>query len=288
MTVPWSNPMYAAAPLGTQAWASPRRAQQPAFGIFIQQLLQQLFGVPVRRSHPQASGMPQFTPDVARLRRQAPQAQHSVHVPVTRLRPQPQYTVPTPRTWTPEAMEPFIVTPRPRKSIPHPRPWEAPITAEGAPSLRAKAFVEWAMGEQKKGINERDHQRYITGDYSQGQVRPWCMDFLSTGLQRTGGSPWGHISSVAGLRDWSRKNGVFYDRGSAYQPKVGDIAVWKDRGKSHVGAIIRIENGKIITVEGNTSDKVGSREYAISNPTGYVDMDAAFRVAGMDPGARTG
>ncbi len=57
--------------------------------------------------------------------------------------------------------------------------------------------------------------------------------------------------------------------------KPGDLIVFKEQGRSHVGVVESIgADGKIHTIEGNTSDKVARRSYAANNSTisGFVQM----------------
>ena len=66
---------------------------------------------------------------------------------------------------------------------------------------------------------------------------------------------------------------------SSYTPKVGDLIFidWEHkRGNistiDHVGIVIAVEDGKVITVEGNYSDKVSCNTYALNDRsiTGYA------------------
>ena len=72
----------------------------------------------------------------------------------------------------------------------------------------------------------------------------------------------------------------------SHVPQTGDIILfyWNDSGTgdaaagaNHVGFVDRVEDGKIITVEGNMSDRVGSRTLAVNGRyiRGFVCPDYA-------------
>jgi hypothetical protein len=135
---------------------------------------------------------------------------------------------------------------------------------------QARAAIDWALGEAQKGITERNNQDYISANYSRGKNQAWCVDFISTALERTGGSPWGHLSSVAELRNWGEKNGQFFRPGQG-APRPGDVIIFQ-KDRSHAGLVTKVENGRVYTVEGNSSDAVKTRSYPIGSGkiTGYV------------------
>ena len=135
---------------------------------------------------------------------------------------------------------------------------------------RAQGVVDWALAEEKKGINEANNQDYISKNYSQGRVEAWCMDFVSSAFKNNGGSPFGHIASVQGMKEWGEKNGKYFGKGSK-QPQAGDVIIFQN-GLSHAGLVTKVENGKVYTVEGNSSDAVNTRVYDLNDSkiTGYV------------------
>ena len=64
-------------------------------------------------------------------------------------------------------------------------------------------------------------------------------------------------------------NVVFYNRGT-YTPKTGDLIIydWANNGRQwdHVGIVMYVENGRVHTVEGNSSDRVIMRDFSLSDP----------------------
>jgi hypothetical protein len=142
--------------------------------------------------------------------------------------------------------------------------------SSGPAQGQAGTAINWALGEAQKGVTERNNQDYISANYSQGRNQAWCVDFISTALERTGGSPWGHLSSVAALRNWGEKNGQFF-RPEQGAPRPGDVILFQ-KDRSHAGLVTKVENGQVYTVEGNSSDAVRTRSYPIGSGkiTGYV------------------
>lgn len=141
-------------------------------------------------------------------------------------------------------------------------------------SARGESAVAWA--ESQLGVSEANNPGTVRG-YSNGNWQAWCADFVSKSFEKTGGSPFGHQSSVAGILSWGKANDRFTSAAQAAKNpgslQIGDIATWKADGKSHVGLVTGVnKNGTFTTIEGNTSDKVGRRTHAFSERglTGFV------------------
>jgi len=120
------------------------------------------------------------------------------------------------------------------------------------------------------GYNEND------GSYKKftdGRVQAWCADFATYVAKECGGIiP--RFSSVSQIWDWGKKNGRF-----STSAKAGDLIIFKGKDKngkqvSHTGIVTKVENGKVYTIEGNTSNKVAERSYSLNDSriTGYVTV----------------
>lgn len=135
------------------------------------------------------------------------------------------------------------------------------------------------------GYNEKNGSyKKFTG----GKSHAWCADFDSFVIKeafRASGKnvPSGFgSSSVEGLRQWGIKNGCYLKTSGksnksqliARNVKPGDLIIFKENGKSHTGIVSSIKNGKIYTIEGNTSNKVAERSYALTNSSisGFVQV----------------
>jgi hypothetical protein len=141
--------------------------------------------------------------------------------------------------------------------------------------------VNWANSQE--GVSESKNPGTVRG-YSKGAWQSWCADFVSTAYEKTGGSPWGHQSSVQGIMDWGKKNpGHWLSADAARKDpsllKVGDAVIWKQNGKSHTGLLTGVnKDGTYTTIEGNTSDKVAKRTHRFNNNqlTGFVRGRGTF------------
>lgn len=135
------------------------------------------------------------------------------------------------------------------------------------------------------GYNESDNSYKL---FTKGKSHAWCADFVShvvkESCQKSGKSiPAGFgSSSVEGLRQWGKNNGCYLQTAGASNKsqlisqnvKKGDVIIFKENGRSHTGIVTSIENGKIHTTEGNTSNKVAQRSYALNDNTisGFVQV----------------
>ena len=139
---------------------------------------------------------------------------------------------------------------------------------------QGSAAVRWA--ESQLGVSEQNNPGAVRG-YSNGRWQAWCADFVSTALKKTGGSAMGHQSSVAGILKWGKDNGKFIPTSQAKSNpgmlREGDVVVWKQNGKSHVGLVTGVnKDGTFNTIEGNTSDRVARRKHSFNDRglTGFV------------------
>jgi hypothetical protein len=106
---------------------------------------------------------------------------------------------------------------------------------------------------------------------------PWCAAFAMNVLKDAG------VLNLDGLSNrnycptivsWAKDKGIYGPRGS-YQPKPGDAIMfdWEGDGTSdHIGIVEKVENGKVITIEGNSSNSVKRNTYELgsSKIMGYV------------------
>jgi hypothetical protein len=132
------------------------------------------------------------------------------------------------------------------------------------------------------GYNETDGSYKI---FTNGRNEAWCADFVTHVVKesakksgKTLPSDFGS-SSVSGLINWGIKNNCYLETANkssliSKNVKPGDIVIFKENGKSHTALVKDIKNGTIYTIEGNTSDKVAERSYAIndSNISGFIQI----------------
>lgn len=136
------------------------------------------------------------------------------------------------------------------------------------------------------GFKESDNSYKL---FTNGRKEAWCADFVSYVVKDTckkmgKTAPKGFgSSSVEGLRQWGKNNSCYLETANSANKiekiknnvKAGDVIIFKENGKSHTGIVKHVDtNGKITTIEGNTSDKVAERTYHANNRTisGFVQL----------------
>jgi hypothetical protein len=126
-----------------------------------------------------------------------------------------------------------------------------PFPKELNPIARRDSIIE--VARRHLGLEKATNLHYVVERLSLGKDQPWCADFISSVLDWSGGSPWGHESRVQGLFDWALQNGRFKKN-----PEPGDIAVFSFSGcqVDHASIVERVEEAsfnsfKIETIGGN-------------------------------------
>ncbi len=112
------------------------------------------------------------------------------------------------------------------------------------------ALKQKGMRENPSGSNTNPYSRY----FGYG-AQSWCADFVSWAFDSTGDRnrkvPWGYPSGVAGIVKWGRETGNLLSG-----PRPGAIFAYLNG--QHTGLVVRLEGGKFLTVEGNTSGPDGA------------------------------
>ncbi len=137
---------------------------------------------------------------------------------------------------------------------------------------KARSMIGLQEGSDRAKIQE------VTGKSGiNPATTPWCAAFAMNILKDAG------VLDLEGLDNrnycpsivsWAKKKGIFGPRGQ-YQPKPGDAIMfdWGSDGTSdHIGIVEKVENGKVITIEGNSSNSVKRNTYELgsSKIMGYV------------------
>ncbi len=155
--------------------------------------------------------------------------------------------------------------------------------ASGASSGTPGPGVQGALDKARSmlGLQEgRDRAKIqeVTGKSGiNPATTPWCAAFAMNILKDAG------VMDLSGLSNrnycptivsWAKDKGIWGARGS-YQPKPGDAIMfdWGNDGTSdHIGIVEKVENGKVITIEGNSSNSVKRNSYELgsSKIMGYV------------------
>ena len=103
-------------------------------------------------------------------------------------------------------------------------------------------------------------------------VGPWCAYFASWAAQQAG-TPLGDqgqgFGSVDALYAWAQRSGRALPNGPGVVPRPGDLIVFHE----HVGIVEGVlPDGRIQTIEGNSSDRVSRNVHGTSDAVGYVRM----------------
>lgn len=138
----------------------------------------------------------------------------------------------------------------------------------GSADAAAKSLLTSArshLGWREGANNDNPFTRHVMGDAHQ----PWCAAFVSTLLEKEnipGVSKKMFSASARGLASQFQSAGRYLPA-AGNTPQPGDAIFFGGRGNEHhVGIVEKVENGKVYTVEGNSSDKVSERVYNLNDP----------------------
>jgi hypothetical protein len=145
--------------------------------------------------------------------------------------------------------------------------------AGDTPAARMVALARNEVGQAEMPPGSNDSPRiamYRTATTGSG-VGPWCAYFTSW-LARTAGVPVGEqgqgFGSVDALYAWAQRTGRAIPVASG-TPQPGDLIVWDE----HIGIVESVlPDGRIQTIEGNSSDRVARRIHAPGDAIGYVRL----------------
>ena len=151
----------------------------------------------------------------------------------------------------------------------------AAAPAGNTPAARMVAMAQGEVGqaEQPPGSNNSARiAQYRSATAGAPGPGPWCAYFVSW-LARGAGVPVGDqgqgFGSVDALYAWAQKSGRAIPASSGQDPKPGDLIVWDE----HIGIVESVlPDGRIQTIEGNSSDRVSRRVHAKGDAIGYVRL----------------
>jgi hypothetical protein len=147
----------------------------------------------------------------------------------------------------------------------------------GAPAGGAQAMVAIAQGEVGQaefppGSNDSPRIATYRGATAGSGVGPWCSYFTSWVAQQAGmplgdsGQGFGRVDDVYA---WAQQNGRAVPNGPGVVPRPGDLIVWDE----HIGMVESVlPDGRIQTIEGNSSDQVKRNVHEPGSALGYVRM----------------
>ena len=153
-------------------------------------------------------------------------------------------------------------------------------TAAGAsgPSGQAGGGVagiargEVGQREAPMGSNDSPRIAQYRSAVPGGPVGPWCAYFASW-VAKQNGTPLGErgqgYARVDDVYAWAQRTGRAVPNGPGVTPKPGDLIIWDE----HMGIVESVlPDGRVRTIEGNSSDQVSQRVHEAGSALGYVRM----------------
>jgi CHAP domain len=141
-------------------------------------------------------------------------------------------------------------------------------------AMVAAAQAEVGQAEQPPGSNDSPRIAQYRQATAGSSVAPWCSYFTSWAARQAGvpvGPQGQGIGSVDALYSWAQGAGKAIPAGPGVTPQPGDLIVWDE----HVGIVESVApDGRIQTIEGNSSDQVSRRTHDASGDgaVGYVRL----------------
>jgi uncharacterized protein (TIGR02594 family) len=140
-----------------------------------------------------------------------------------------------------------------------------------------------ALAQRELGVSEtngnnespriREYRKATAG--AENTPGPWCAYFVSW-LAKESGAPINTGGKGTGwvpqIESWGKQTDRWHTNSRQAQP--GDIVIFDRNGdglSDHTGIVESVDaNGRVRTIEGNTSDRVARRDYSPSQIRGYV------------------
>jgi hypothetical protein len=140
------------------------------------------------------------------------------------------------------------------------------------PPIVAAAEGEVGQAEQPPGSNDSPRIATYRQATAGSAVGPWCAYFVSWAARQTG-TPLGDqgqgFGSVDALSAWAQRTGRAIANGPGVVPRPGDLIVFRE----HVGIVEAVlPDGRIQTIEGNSSDRVSRNVHGAGDALEYVRM----------------
>ena len=147
-------------------------------------------------------------------------------------------------------------------------------TGGGNRNMVATAKAELGQVESPPGSNNSGRITEYRSAVPGGPVGPWCAYFASW-VSAKNGQPLGErgqgFARVDDVYAWAQRSGRAVPANASVRPKPGDLIIWDE----HMGIVESVAaDGKITTIEGNSSDSVAQRTYGPDGggAIGYVRM----------------
>lgn len=126
-------------------------------------------------------------------------------------------------------------------------------------------------GKNTSGTKNYTEYNRAFGTIGSSYSYAWCAAFVSWCLEVAGAkdSAGGKFTSCTLWVEKLQELGLYSTRSSGYVPKAGDLIFFRSAGVSrasdHIGIVRYVKNGRVYTVEGNASNQVMARDYALTD-----------------------
>lgn len=142
----------------------------------------------------------------------------------------------------------------------------------GNQTIVALAQRELGQAEFPPGSNDSPRIAQYRQATAGSGVGPWCAYFTSW-LGQQAGMPLGDHGQGFGRVDdvyaWAQRVGRAVPNGPGATPRPGDLIVWDE----HIGVVEGVlPDGRVQTIEGNSSDQVKRNVHEAGSALGYVRM----------------
>lgn len=149
------------------------------------------------------------------------------------------------------------------------------VSGPGVQSMLKKAGSMVGLHESRN----RDQIKKLTGKSGiDPATTPWCAAFAMNLIKDHGLDDLKGLSNrnyCPTIESWARGKGKYGQPGK-YKPKPGDAILFTWNGSkgtpNHIGIVEKVQNGKVYTIEGNSSDSVKRKVYPLNSSVidGYV------------------
>lgn len=135
----------------------------------------------------------------------------------------------------------------------------------------SEQIVQVALDEAGTTDGSKYWEFVMGSEFVDGNTTPWCACFVSWCANECGYIEEGLFpksASVATYRSFFSSRNL-YQEADGYKPKQGDLIIFGN--DEHIGIVQYTDAERVITIEGNTSDIVHARRYALTSTyiTGY-------------------
>lgn len=124
------------------------------------------------------------------------------------------------------------------------------------------------IGIRENGTNNIKYNTWYYGKTVNGRAGTseyaWCVTFECWCANQVGilNTLIPKCNNVGDLKNWYNSKGLYLLRGT-YTPQNGDLIIFKNA--SHTGIVEKVINGRVYTIEGNSSDKVSNNSYLLTD-----------------------